>query len=125
MFKHALSTSSRALRSSTRISTQTSILRRAQVAPAPLGASQTSIFRSQLSPVPSGSAARAPRARWYSDQAEPAAKEAKEEQKDKESAQDAEAKEAEEPAGEEVELKAKLEAKEKEVRQWKVRRVSA
>jgi molecular chaperone GrpE len=120
MFKQVLSTSSRALRSSTRIPTQTPVLR-AQFAPAPLGVSPASIFRSQLARAPSGAAARISGARWYSDQAEPAAKEDK---KEKESTQDAEAREAEEPADAVAELKAKLEAKDKEARQWKVRRAS-
>ena len=118
MFKQVLSTSTRALRSR-----QTSVLRRAQFAPARLGASQTSNFRSQLEPASIG--VWGSRVRWYSDQAEPAAKEDKKEQKDKESAQDAEAKEAEEAVSAEAELKAKLEAKDKEARQWKVRRVPA
>lgn len=125
MFKQVLSTSSRALRSSTWIPTQTSILR-AQFAPAPLGASPASILRSQLARAPSGgAAARISGARWYSDQAEPAAKEDKKEQKEKESTQNAEAKEAEEITDAESEMKAKLEAKDKEIRQWKVRRVPA
>lgn len=118
MFKQVLSTSSRALRSSTRIPTQTCI--RAQFAPARSGASQTSIFRPQLAPASSGAITRIPGARWYSDQAESAAKEDQKQEKDKEPTPEAEAKEAEGIADAEAELKAKLEAKDKEVRQWKV-----
>ena len=98
MFKQAISTSTRALRSSSRFS------------------AQTPIFRSQFAPAPLRAVSLAPRSRWYSDQAEPAAK------KEGEAAGSSETKEAEAPVGVEAELKKKLEAKEKEAIDWKVRR---
>lgn len=102
MFRQAVSSSSRALRSGTRVY-------------APRFAA-----RAQFTPAPLSFAARSqtPSSRWYSDQAEPAAK------KEGEDAKDA-AKDAEAPASAEAELKKKLEAKEKEVIDWKVRRARA
>ncbi|KAI1846531.1 hypothetical protein JX266_007428 [Neoarthrinium moseri] len=93
MFRQALSTSSRALRPSTRaVAARSSIA--SHFSPAPV----------RLAP------SRLSRSRWYSDQAEPAAKKEGEEGK----AADAEA-----PASPEAELKKKLEAKEKEAIDWK------
>ncbi|KAK8087048.1 hypothetical protein PG994_002022 [Apiospora phragmitis] len=95
MFKQAISTSTRALRSSSRIS------------------AQTPVFRSQFAPAPLRAATLAPRSRWYSDQAESATK------KEDEASQASEAKEAEAPPSAEAELKKQLEAKNKEVTEWK------
>jgi molecular chaperone GrpE len=109
MFKQALSTSSRALRSTSRAYTQRT-LTRSQFSPAPI----TSL-RSQL-----------PSLRWYSDQAEPTTKKDGEDGKPAAAASEAASgKEADAPAGPEAELKKKLEAKEKEALDWKVRVLSS
>ncbi|KAK9778679.1 putative GrpE protein-like protein [Seiridium cardinale] len=92
MFRQVVSTSSKALRSSTRAYAPRAAVR-TQFSPAP-----TNLVRSQLHS-----------SRWYSDSAE-----AKKEGQD-----DAAAKEAEAPATAEAELKKKLEAKEKEAIDWK------
>ncbi|ETS79075.1 hypothetical protein PFICI_08928 [Pestalotiopsis fici W106-1] len=92
MFRQVLSTSTRALRSSTRAYAPSAAVR-TQFAPAPIN-----FARSQLQS-----------SRWYSDSTE--AKKEGEEAKP--------ATEAEAPASPEEELKKKLEAKEKEVIDWK------
>ncbi|KAF2997203.1 Mitochondrial matrix cochaperone [Neopestalotiopsis sp. 37M] len=92
MFKQVLSTSTRALRSSTRAYVPSAAVR-TQFSPAPIN-----FARSQLQS-----------SRWYSDSTE-----AKKEGDDAKPATDAEA-----PASPEEELKKKLEAKEKEAIDWK------
>ncbi|KAK7977507.1 mitochondrial co-chaperone GrpE [Apiospora saccharicola] len=96
MFKQAFSTSTRAIRSSSRF------------------AAQTPIFRSQFAPAPLRTVALASSSRRYSDKVEPA------EKKEGETSQSSEpAKEAEAPSSAEAELKKKLEAKDKEATEWK------
>ncbi|KAI4593222.1 Mitochondrial matrix cochaperone [Pestalotiopsis sp. 9143b] len=92
MFRQALTTSTRALRSSTRAHVPSTAVR-TQFAPAPVN-----FARSQLQS-----------SRWYSDSTE-----AKKEGDEANPAAEAEA-----PASPEAELKKKLEAKEKEVIDWK------
>ncbi|KAI0479220.1 GrpE-domain-containing protein [Xylariaceae sp. FL0804] len=108
MFRQALSTSSRALYASSRT------------------AAQRPLIAARLSPgVPTALRAQIPRLpRWYSDQAEPAAKREGEEPTSQVDAQaDAPetgaAKDADAPSEIEVELRKKLEAKEKEAIDWK------
>ncbi|KAI1344061.1 GrpE-domain-containing protein [Xylariaceae sp. FL0016] len=101
MFRRALSTSSRALYSTSRTLAQRPVAR-PQFTPA-----ISSSFRSQLPQS----------ARWYSDQTEQPAKKEGEDSASQAGAQDT--KEADAPSGVEAELKKKLEAKEKEAMEWK------
>jgi molecular chaperone GrpE len=98
MFRQALSTSSRALRSTSRAYAQ-SPLSRSHFSPAPI-----SSVRSQV-----------PSSRWYSDQAETSAKKEGEDGKLAAEASDVVA-----DATAEAELKKKLETKQKEALDWKV-----
>lgn len=92
MFRQAISTSTRALRGSSR-------------AYAP-----SAITRTQFSPVAISSArSQMQSSRWYSDSAEA-----------KKEGEDAKSADAEAPASPEAELKKKLETKEKEALDWKV-----
>ncbi|KAI3319205.1 GrpE-domain-containing protein [Xylariaceae sp. AK1471] len=100
MFKQAMTVSSRAISSSSRIIAQRPLVR-SQFSPVPL-----SSLRSTLSS----------RTRWYSNQTETTTKEGEE------STPEAEAKESQDantPSTVEAELKKKLEAKEKEAIDWK------
>ncbi|KAI0137249.1 GrpE-domain-containing protein [Xylariales sp. AK1849] len=102
MFRQALSTSSRAIRSTSR------------------AYSQRSGTRSQLSPVSlSVARSRIQSLRWYSDQTEPVTKKEGEDGKPAPEASEAATKDGDAPAGVEAELKKKLEAKEREAIDWK------
>ena len=100
MFKQALNTSSRALRSSSRLAVRTPAVR-TQFASAPKAS-----FRPAF----------APHTRWYSEQADSAAKKEGEEAKPQETSKDEGAKGESDVV---AELKKKLEAKDKEVVDWK------
>lgn len=100
MFRRTLIASSRAISSSSRTVAQRPIVR-SQFSPAPLNL---------ISPA---------RTRWYSDQPDAAAKKDSEETKPE--TETKESQDANAPSSVEAELKKKLEAKEKEAIDWKVR----
>lgn len=103
MFRKALTTSCRAISSSSRTITQRPAVR-SQFSPATLNPLRTTL---------------SPRTRWYSSQAD-----ATEKKDGEETTPEAEAKESQDanaPSTVEAELKKKLEVKEKEAIDWKVR----
>ncbi|KAI0011666.1 GrpE-domain-containing protein [Xylariaceae sp. FL0662B] len=108
MYRKSITTSARALRFSSRTLTQRPLLR-SQFSPAPLSA-----VRSRL----------APSIRWYSDEVDTAAKkediaEKKEAEESTPKAEAQDSKDANAPPDVEAELRKKLEAKEREVIDWK------
>ncbi|KAI1403703.1 GrpE-domain-containing protein [Hypoxylon fuscum] len=104
MFRQAISKTSRAALSSSRTIAQRPLLR-SQFAPTPLASLRTGLVTSP---------------RWYSDQTDPAAKKEGEEPTSQAEAKDGETATAPSDISDvEAELKKKLEAKEKEVVDWK------